>query len=64
MLVCLWTGKKFSPDSIRVNFEVLKLFIYAWIVMKFALNDKSKGFYRFPGDKFLNFILFFPEIGS
>ena len=25
MLVCLWTWKKFSPDSIGVNFEVLKL---------------------------------------
>ena len=32
--------------------------------MKFALNDKAKGFYGFPGDKFLNFILFFSEIGS
>ena len=32
--------------------------------MKFALNDKSKGFYWFPGDKFSNFILFFPEIES
>ena len=32
--------------------------------MKFALNDKAKGFSRFPGDKFLNFIVFFPEIGT
>ena len=32
--------------------------------MKFALNDKAKDFSRFPRDKFLNFILFFPEIGS
>ena len=32
--------------------------------MKFALNDKAKDFSRFPGDKFLKFILFFPEIGS
>ena len=32
--------------------------------MKFALNDKVKGFSQFPGDKFLNFILFFPEIGT
>ena len=32
--------------------------------MKFALNDKAKDFSWFPGDKFLNFILFFPEIGS
>ena len=31
--------------------------------MNFALNDKEKGFYWFPGDKFLDFILFFPEIG-
>ena len=27
--------------------------------MKFALNDKAKGFYWFTGDKFSNFILFF-----
>ena len=32
--------------------------------MKFALNDEAKGFYRFSGDKFLNLILFCPEIGS
>ena len=31
--------------------------------MMFALNDKAKGFSRFPGDKFLNFILFLSEIG-
>ena len=32
--------------------------------MKFALNDEAKRFYWFPGNKFLNLILFFPEIGS
>ena len=32
--------------------------------MKFTSNDKTKGFSLFPGDEFLNFILFFPEIGS
>ena len=32
--------------------------------MKFALNDKAKDFSQSPGDKFLNFIVFFPEIGS
>ena len=32
--------------------------------MKFALNDRANGFCRFPVDKFLNFILFFSEIGS
>ena len=32
--------------------------------MKVALNDKAKGFSSFSGDTFLNFILFFPEIGS
>ena len=32
--------------------------------MKSDLNDEANGFSQFPGDKFLNFILFFPEIGS
>ena len=32
--------------------------------MKFSLNDKAKRFSWFPRDKFLNLILFFPEIGS
>ena len=27
--------------------------------MKFTSNDEAKGFSLFPGDKFLNFILFF-----
>ena len=30
--------------------------------MKFVLNDEAKEFQWFPGDKFLNFILFFSEI--
>ena len=30
--------------------------------MKFALNDKSKGFYWFPGDNFSNSFYFFPEL--
>ena len=32
--------------------------------MKFDLNDKAKGLTCFPGNTFLNFILFFPEIRS
>ena len=42
--MCLLTWKKFSPDSIRMNFEVLNFFIFAWIVMKFVLTNKVKGF--------------------
>ena len=30
--------------------------------MKFALNDKSKEFYWFPGDDFSNFIYFFHKL--
>ena len=45
-----------------MNFEVLKLHL-CMDIMKFALNVKAQKFSRFPGDKFLNFILFFQKIG-
>ena len=43
ILVCLWTWKNFSPDTLRLNLEVLNFFIYAWIVMKFKMI-KHKSF--------------------
>ena len=61
-------------DSQEINFGIsfyffqkldLSVFVdldYAWIVMKFALNDKTKGFSRLSGDEFLNFI-FVPMLG-
>ena len=61
ILEYLWTY--YSPESIRVNSEVLKLLhFFAWIAMKFTLNNKEKGLPLFSGDKFLNFILFLQEI--
>ena len=39
--------KNFSPDSIRVNFEVLNLLqlcMDCQFVMEYVLNDKAKGF--------------------
>ena len=55
----LWLRKISALISQEWNLKSYNFFIYAWIVMKFALNDKAKGFYWFPGDNFLNFTLFF-----
>ena len=57
--MCFMDFEKFSPDTlgvnIRVNFE--NFFIYAWIVMKFALNDKAKEVLMILQEiKFLKFI--------
>ena len=56
--MCLWTSKSFSTDTLGVNFEVLNLHLYM-DYCEFALSDEAKGFSWLPGDKFLNFILFF-----
>ena len=48
----------FSPDTLGVNFEVLNLHLYM-DYCDFALGDEAKGFSWLPGDRFLNFILFF-----
>ena len=61
MLVCSWTSKSFSPDTLGVNFEVLNLHLYM-DYCKFALGDKAKGFSWLPEDKFLNFNLFFQKL--
>ena len=57
--------EKFQPWYLTIELESPKTssFMHGLSVMKFALNDIAKGFYWFPSDKFLNFILFFPEIG-
>ena len=61
MLVCSWTSKSFSPDTLGVNFEVLNLHLYM-DYCEFAIGDEAKGFSWLPGDKFLNFILFFQKL--
>ena len=61
MLVCSWTSKSFSPDTLGVNFEVLNLHLYM-DYCEFALGDEAKGFSWLPEDKFMNFILFFQKL--
>ena len=60
ILVFVDLKKKIHPWW-HENFEVLKFFIYAWIVTKFALNDKAIEFSWFPINKLL---IFFSEIRS
>ena len=61
MLVCLWTPKSFSPDTLGVNFEVLNFHLYM-DNCEFALGDEAKGFSWLPENKFLSFILFFQKL--
>ena len=61
MLVFLWTSKSFSSDTLGVNFEVLNHHLYI-DYCEFALGDEAKGVSWLPGDKLLNFILFFQKL--
>ena len=60
--LCVFVNFKiFSTDTLGVNFEVLNLYLYM-DYCEFALSDEAKVFSWLPGDKFLNFILFFRKL--
>ena len=44
ILVCSLTSKNFSPDTLGVNFEVLKLLHLCMDGHELVLSDKAKGF--------------------
>ena len=59
MLVCSWTSKSFSPDTLGVNFEVLNLHLYM-DYCEFGLGDEAKGFHDCQRINF--WILFFQKL--